>query len=75
MRVEHGRSCRDIFIISQRIGRLLSEHRCNGPDIPSREYALHGDEDGEGRTMREFYTDRLRYAKPTVQSANAIESF
>ena len=29
---------------------------------------IHGDEDGEGRTMREFYTDRLRYAEPTVQT-------
>ena len=66
-----GRTCREIYILSERMGGALGDHKCSGPDYRSPEHMRSAQEDN--RTLRERCTqDYERIILPTINTLRQI---
>ena len=70
-RASSGRSCRDIYILSERMGGTLVRHEYNGPDYRRPGHVIAADEDN--RTLRDRCTqDYQRIILPTITTLRQV---
>lgn len=66
----HGRSYKHMFVLSERMGQLLEDHACDGPDVP------HPNNSYDQRSLREASTqDYVNIVRPTIERLRSLFNY